>query len=66
MCGLRMNSLNHCDILQFGNLEAKPLQVCSSSVPAGSRQIRDVESKDVNVVYVTELPEPHKYARNCA
>jgi hypothetical protein len=61
-----MNSLNHYDTLQFGNLGAEPLQACSSSVPAGSRHIPDVVSKDVNVVCVMELTEPHKYARNCA
>jgi hypothetical protein len=61
-----MNSLNQFDNLQFETLGAEPLQARSSSVLADSRQIPDVVSKDVNVVYVTELSDPHKYARNCA
>ena len=61
-----MNSLNQCDNLQFGTLVSEPLQACYSTVPAGSRQIPDVVSKDVDVVYVMEISDPHKYARHFA
>ena len=45
---------------------SEPLQACYSTVPAGSRQIPDVVSKDVDVVYVMEISDPHKYARHFA
>jgi glutaredoxin len=62
-----MNSLRQCDSLQFGTVVGQNptnmFQQCSSSVPAGSRQIPNVISNNINMVYVMELSEPHQYAR---
>jgi hypothetical protein len=54
-----MNSLSQYDSLQFGTVVG---QSPYKHVPAGSRQILNVISKDVNVAYVMELSEPHTYA----